>query len=63
MTKNEGFVQFRGYKTWYRVVGDGEADGKHPVLVLHGAHDAVLGVEGHLEVADLEQRRGGGLIH
>ena len=37
----EGFVTFHGYKTWYRIVGDGES--KHPLLCLHGgpgmAHD------------------------
>ena len=37
----EGFVTFRGYKTWYRIVGEGER--KAPLLCLHGgpgmAHD------------------------
>lgn len=32
----EGFVPFRGYRTWYRVVGDGEEPGKLPLLCLHG---------------------------
>lgn len=36
----EGFVPFRQYKTWYRIVGEGP---KPPLLVLHGgpgaAHD------------------------
>jgi L-proline amide hydrolase len=32
----EGRIPFRGYETWYRVVGGGEADGKLPVLLLHG---------------------------
>jgi proline-specific peptidase len=36
MNRKEGFVPFRGYKTWYRVVGDGEDEGKLPVLLLHG---------------------------
>jgi proline-specific peptidase len=40
MTRSEGFVDFRGYRTWYRVVGDGEAPGKHPVLLLHGGPGA-----------------------
>ena len=31
MNHNEGYVPFRGYKTWYRIVGDGEAEGKLPV--------------------------------
>lgn len=39
----EGFVPFRGYKVWYRIVGEGEAPGKLPLLTLHGgpgaAHD------------------------
>jgi L-proline amide hydrolase len=38
----EGRIPFRGYETWYRVVGDGGA-GRLPVLILHGgpgaAHD------------------------
>jgi pimeloyl-ACP methyl ester carboxylesterase len=29
-------VPFRGYRTWYRVVGDAEQEGKLPVLYLHG---------------------------
>ena len=33
---NEGFVSFRGYKVWYRVVGDHETEGKLPLLCLHG---------------------------
>jgi proline-specific peptidase len=40
MTRNEGYVPFRGYKTWYRVVGDGEDEGKLPVLLLHGGPGA-----------------------
>jgi len=32
----EGFVPFRGYRTWYRVVGDREERGKLPLLCLHG---------------------------
>ncbi len=33
---NEGFIPFRGYRTWYRIVGNGEEPGKLPLLVLHG---------------------------
>ena len=33
---NEGFVSFRGYNVWYRVVGDRETPGKLPLLCLHG---------------------------
>jgi len=29
----EGFVPFRGYRTWYRVVGEGENEGKLPVFL------------------------------
>jgi proline-specific peptidase len=33
---NEGFVSFRGYKTWYRIVGNREESGRLPLLCLHG---------------------------
>jgi proline-specific peptidase len=36
----EGFVPFRGYRTWYRVVGDGEVPGKLPLVALHGGPGA-----------------------
>lgn len=36
MTVTEGYVPFRGYRTWYRIVGEGEDEGKLPVLYLHG---------------------------
>jgi proline-specific peptidase len=43
MPATEGFVPFRGYQTWYRVVGDRDEPGKFPLLTLHGgpgaAHD------------------------
>jgi L-proline amide hydrolase len=32
----EGRVSFRGFSTWYRVVGEGEERGKLPLLCLHG---------------------------
>ncbi|MBL8130016.1 MAG: alpha/beta fold hydrolase, partial [Chloroflexia bacterium] len=39
----EGKIPFKGYETWYRIYGDGEAPGKLPLLCLHGgpgaAHD------------------------
>ena len=39
----EGFVPFRGFRTWYRIVGEREDDGRFPLLCLHGgpgmAHD------------------------
>ena len=49
MTRIEGYVPFRGYGTWDRVVGDGEEEGKLPVLFLHGgpggAHDYLESLE------------------
>ncbi|MGH8930553.1 MAG: proline iminopeptidase-family hydrolase [Egibacteraceae bacterium] len=34
---SQGFVAWRGYRTWYRVVGDDPATaGRMPVLILHG---------------------------
>jgi len=33
---SEGFVPFRGHRTWYRVVGDREAAGKLPLVLLNG---------------------------
>ncbi len=32
----EGFIPFHGYRTWYRIVGDQEEEGKLPLLCLHG---------------------------
>ena len=54
MTKRtEGYVPFRGYRTWYRAVGEDE-DGKLAVLVLHGgpgaAHDYLESLEGLTDV-------------
>jgi L-proline amide hydrolase len=31
----EGYVEYRGYRTWYRLVGDGDS-GAVPLLALHG---------------------------
>jgi proline-specific peptidase len=38
----EGFLPFRGHRTWYRVVGDlaNVAPGKFPLLLLHGGPGA-----------------------
>jgi proline-specific peptidase len=36
----EGFIPFRGHRTWYRIVGTGEETGKLPVLALHGGPGA-----------------------
>src|SRR5919199_4406767 len=35
MVAEEGFVDYRGYRTWYRVVGD-RGSGAVPLLALHG---------------------------
>ncbi|MCC7024724.1 MAG: proline iminopeptidase-family hydrolase [Thermomicrobiales bacterium] len=39
----EGTIPYKGYETWYRIVGNGEEPGKFPLLCLHGgpgaAHD------------------------
>jgi L-proline amide hydrolase len=35
-----GYIPFKGYQTWYRIVGDGEAPGKLPLLCLHGGPGA-----------------------
>jgi proline-specific peptidase len=40
---NEGTIPYKGFETWYRIVGEGEEPGKFPLLCLHGgpgaAHD------------------------
>jgi L-proline amide hydrolase len=35
MEAREGYVDFRGYRTWYRVVGE-SAEGHDPLVALHG---------------------------
>jgi L-proline amide hydrolase len=44
----EGRLPFREWQTWYRVVGEGEAPGRLPLLVLHGgpggSHDILHGL-------------------
>jgi proline-specific peptidase len=40
VTAAEGRLPFREYEVWYRVVGDGEDEGKLPVLLLHGGPGA-----------------------
>jgi len=35
-TSSEGFVNFRGHRTWYRVVGDRETAGKPPLVLMNG---------------------------
>lgn len=36
----EGKIPFKGYETWYRIAGTGEAPGKLPLLALHGGPGA-----------------------
>jgi len=53
MTTTEGYVPFREYKTWYRIVGEGEEQGKLPLLCLHGGpgatHDYLESLEAMAE--------------
>jgi proline-specific peptidase len=35
-----GLIPFKGYQTWYRIVGEKEEAGKLPLLVLHGGPGA-----------------------
>ena len=58
MTSTEGTVEFRGYRTWYRIVGDLRApSGKLPLLLLHGGpglpHDYLEDLSGLAEQATL----------
>ncbi len=36
----EGYIPFKGYQTWYRIVGEQEEAGKLPLLCLHGGPGA-----------------------
>ncbi|HXP21188.1 MAG TPA: proline iminopeptidase-family hydrolase [Streptosporangiaceae bacterium] len=40
LPSREGFLSFRGYRTWYRVVGEEEKAGGYPLLCLHGGPGA-----------------------
>jgi L-proline amide hydrolase len=53
----EGFVAFRGYKTWYRIVGDHEEAGKMPLICLHGGPGATHDYFGCLEAFAASGRR------
>jgi pimeloyl-ACP methyl ester carboxylesterase len=48
MAATQGRMPFRGFQTWYEIVGDGEQPGRLPLLVLHGgpgsSHDALEGL-------------------
>lgn len=64
----EGYVPFKGYRTYYKIVGKLEK-GKPPLLVLHGgpgsAHNYLLGLSelaNHgRQVIFYDQLGGGGL--
>jgi proline-specific peptidase len=53
----EGFIPFRGHKTWYRMVGDQEAPCKFPLICLHGAPGATHDYLGSLEAFAAAGRR------
>jgi proline-specific peptidase len=50
----EGYVDFRGYRTWYRIVGE-SADGRDPLVALHGGPGST-----HNYFAPLERLAGDG---
>jgi len=53
----EGFISFRGYNVWYRIVGDREARGKSPLLCLHGGPGATHDYFAPLEAMTTTGRR------
>lgn len=53
----EGFVPFRGYKVWYRTVGERDEPGKLPLLCLHGGPGATHDYLEPLEVMATTGRR------
>lgn len=53
----EGFIPFRGYKTWYRIVGDPEPAGRLPLICLHGGPGATHDYFGSLEAFAATGRR------
>ncbi len=55
MHVSEGYVPFRGYRTWYRLVGEREDPGKSPLVCLHGGPGS-----GHFYLEPLEQLAEGG---
>ena len=52
----EGFVPFRGHRTWYRVVGE-EAPGRLPLLCLHGGPGSSSAYHERLEALAGDGRR------
>jgi L-proline amide hydrolase len=53
----EGFIPFRGYRVWYRIVGDQEEPGKLPLLTLHGGPGATHDYLEPLEIMAATGRR------
>ncbi len=53
----EGYIPFRGYRTWYRIIGDGEELGKLPLICLHGGPGATHDYFGSLEAFAASGRR------
>jgi proline-specific peptidase len=53
----EGYIPFRGYKTWYRIVGEKEEVGKLPLICLHGGPGATHDYFGSLEAFAASGRR------
>jgi proline-specific peptidase len=56
----EGFIPFKGYKTYYRIVGEGEETGKLPLLCLHGGPGAT---HDYLETFDIMADTGRRVIY
>jgi proline-specific peptidase len=53
----EGYIPFRGYKTWYRIVGAGEAQSRLPLICVHGGPGATHDYFGSLEALAATGRR------
>jgi L-proline amide hydrolase len=53
----EGTVPFKGYETWYRIIGEGEAPGKFPLVCLHGGPGAAHDYLGSLQAMAETGRR------
>jgi L-proline amide hydrolase len=53
----EGFIPFRGSKTWFRIVGDKDEPGKVPLICLHGGPGATHDYFGSLETLTNTGRR------
>jgi len=55
----EGFVSFRGYNIWYRIIGENEEPGKLPLICLHGGPGATHGYFELLEAVSTKKSAGG----